>query len=252
VERRHYVCRELAYDWRANLPDGFTLRRMDEGLLSQSGLKVPDDVKGTLEKWRSIDDPRLADFGFVAIDDAENEVASWATVDGIVDGVGDAGLFTQEHYRRRGLAAVTTGAAVEHGLSSGLSVVSWTCAESNTGSIHTAERLGFERQRDYTMYYCCFDEVQHLGALAYHHLEGKRYQDAAGLMERVLAMEEEAPCWVYYDAARVWAALGNRDRAFECLRAAVAGGWTDASGAEHCPEFEELRGTPEWAACWGL
>jgi hypothetical protein len=30
----------------------------------------------------------------------------------------------------------------------------------------------------------------------------------------------------------------------------VEGGWTDVDGAEHCPEFEELRGTPEWAACW--
>jgi hypothetical protein len=71
-------------------------------------------------------------------------------------------------------------------------------------------------------------------------------------MEEVLAMGEDAPCWVHFDAARAWAALGNRDKAFEYLRAAVDRGWTDASGAEHCPEFEGLRGTPEWAACWGL
>ena len=250
VERRHYVCRELAYDWQANVPDGFTLRRMDETLLNQPGLKIPDDVKETLEKWRSIADPRLADFGFVAIDDDGNEVASWATVDAIVNGVGDAGLFTQEAYRRRGLAAVTTGAVVDYGLSSGLSLVSWTCAESNVGSIRTAEKLGFERERDYTMHYCCFDRAQHLGALAYHHLEGKRYQQAADLMERVLAMGDDPPCWIYYDAARVWAALGNRDKAFGYLQTAVDRGWTDVGGAEHCPEFEGLRGTPEWAACW--
>jgi RimJ/RimL family protein N-acetyltransferase len=253
ASRRHYVCRALAYDWQANIPDGFVVRRMDDGLLTQPGLKIPDEVRETLDKWRAMDNPRLQDFGFVAIHQGGAdgaEIASWATVDAVFDGVGDAGLFTVETYRRRGLAAVTAAAAVAHGLSHGLSAVSWTCAESNVGSIRTAERLGFEWESDYTLYYFAFDEAQHLGNLAYSLLQNARYQEATGLFERVLALDD-TPFWVYYDAACAWAALGDRDRAFEHLNAAIDSGWTDIDSVRECKEFQGLHGMPAWEAVLG-
>lgn len=157
VRRRHYTCHKLAYDWRARVPEGFFVHRLNETLLNRPGLKAPEEVVEIVEEWRAITDERFDDFGFVAIHDASAEVVSWTTVDCIVDGVGDAGLFTAEAYRRRGLATVTTAAAVDHGLSNGLSAVSWTCAEDNVGSIRTAEKLGFERGDDYTMYYIALD-----------------------------------------------------------------------------------------------
>jgi RimJ/RimL family protein N-acetyltransferase len=30
--------------------------------------------------------------------------------------------------------------------------VGWQCSEDNWGSIRTAEKVGFERERDYTLY----------------------------------------------------------------------------------------------------
>jgi RimJ/RimL family protein N-acetyltransferase len=155
--RRRYACRRLTYDWQAHIPQGFSVHHLDEGLLNRPGLKVPEEVTKIVEEWHAITDARFNDFGFVAIHDASAEIASWATVDCIIDGVGDAGLFTVEGYRQRGLATVTTAAAVDHGLSNGLSAVRWTCTEDNAGSIRTAEKLGFERGDDYTMYYFAFD-----------------------------------------------------------------------------------------------
>ena len=63
-------------------------------------------------------------------------------MDAVVERVGDAGLYTAARHRRRGLATITTAAAIEHGLAHGLAVVNWTCAEDNIGSIKIAERVG--------------------------------------------------------------------------------------------------------------
>jgi RimJ/RimL family protein N-acetyltransferase len=48
---------------------------------------------------------------------------------------------------------------VDHAFSLGLSLVGWQCPEDNLGSIRTAERVGFEKERDYTMYYVLLDET---------------------------------------------------------------------------------------------
>jgi hypothetical protein len=50
------------------------------------------------------------------------------------------------------LAAITAAATVEYALSHGFSMVGWQCLEDNLGSIGTAEKVGFERERDYRMY----------------------------------------------------------------------------------------------------
>jgi RimJ/RimL family protein N-acetyltransferase len=237
MPRRHYVGYEVKYDWRAALQEGFVVHPMDETLLTHPGLTVPDEVKETIEKWRSPASTRFSDFGFVTIhSDAttqEAEVVSWATVDAIVAGIGDAGLFTVARYRRRGLATITTAAAVEYGLSQGVSAVNWTCAESNVGSIRIAEKLGFQRRPDYTMYYFVFDE---------------RYQESVDLYEQVFALTGNPPAWAYHDAAQAWAALGNQSKALEYLRAAADRGWTDVHGTQECKEFETLHSSPEWAA----
>jgi RimJ/RimL family protein N-acetyltransferase len=243
ARRRHYVCRALAYDWRANLPEGFVVQRMDRTLLSHPRLRIPEDVQETIQRWRKMASPQFQDYGFVAIHD--DAVVSWATVDAIVNGVGDAGLFTMPAYRRRGLATVTTAAAVEYGLSHGLSAVNWTCAGDNIGSIRTAERLGFERRPDYWLYCLMFDEAEHLGALAYYYLAEGHYQEATDLLEQTFALEEGPPDWAYYDAARAYAVLGNQEKAFEHLNAAVDRGWLDI---EDTKEFESLVGRSEWTA----
>ena len=40
------------------------------------------------------------------------------------------------------------GTTVEYALSSGFSTIGWQCSEDNLGSIGTAEKVGFERERD--------------------------------------------------------------------------------------------------------
>lgn len=161
--RRHYVGREMSFDWRSNIPEGFEICPMDERLMERSNLSIPIEVHETIEKWGAINDPRFEDYGFVAIHQSRwsAQIVSWATVDFIVGSLGDAGLFTVEGFRRRGLASVTTGAAVEYGFVHGLTKINWTCSDDNIASIRTAEKLGFERQPNYLMYYIFFDTDNH-------------------------------------------------------------------------------------------
>ena len=37
-------------------------------------------------------------------------------------------------------------------------MVGWHCPETNLGSIAAAERVGFEKERDYTAYYVFLEE----------------------------------------------------------------------------------------------
>jgi GNAT superfamily N-acetyltransferase len=241
MRRRHYVCSEMPFDWRAGLPKGVEIRPMEEALLRDRDLRVPDDVVDSIRKWRSLAGPGFRDYGFVAV--LGDEVASWATVDAIAGGVGDLGFFTQPRYRKRGLGTAVTAAALEHGLEQGLSAVTWTCAMDNAGSVRTAEKLGLQRRADYTLYTFAFDEIEHMSMLAYHCLVEGQHLQAAEMLEEALSGPEPAPIWARYDAARARAALGDRVKALEHLHAAVDGGWTEV---EDTQEFEILHDEPGW------
>ena len=164
IPRLHFVSRELGYDWRTALPPGFAVERMDEKLHQLPGLKLPEDVVATLSKWRSMTDPRFADFGFVTLDRCSPEpvIASWATVDFIAAGAGDLGFFTQPEYRRRNLGTIAACAALEHAFGIGLQQVNWTCDASNPGSVRTAAKLGLQRIGEYHQAVLIMDEQQHL------------------------------------------------------------------------------------------
>ena len=251
--RRHYLCQAMTYDWQAHLPPGFRVMRLDEQLLSDNGIALPNEVQQAQEKWRQQQDVRFQDFGFIAIDETRSphQVASWATIDFIASCNGDAGLFTLDEYRRRGLATVVSAAAVEYGLAHGLTAVHWTCEENNLGSIRTAEKLGFRWERDYLMVYLMFDEAMHQGNLAYAHLQAGRYREAAVVLEQGFQARLELPQWAYFDAARCWAALNELDKAYSYLNALAYRGWRNLEAIQSCREFKTLHGTPEWKAVLG-
>ncbi len=79
MKRQHYVCREMVYDWQGHLPEGYTLHPMTADLLKRTDLQLPEAVRTTLGKWRSIQDERFQDYGFVVL--YENQAVAWATTD---------------------------------------------------------------------------------------------------------------------------------------------------------------------------
>jgi RimJ/RimL family protein N-acetyltransferase len=165
--RYHFISCQVGFDWRAALPLGFTVERMNDDLRHIAGLQLPEDVTTTLAKWQTLSDPRFVDFGFVTLDRTRPQpvVSSWATVDFIAARAGDLGFFTQPDYRRRGLGTIAAAAALEHGFANGLQQVNWTCDADNPGSTHTAERLGLERLEEYHQAVLIMDEERHMAFL---------------------------------------------------------------------------------------
>ena len=164
IPRRHYICRKLNYDWRASVPAGFAVHRIDEALLNRPGLEIPAHIKGWIENnWGTTADFMQRGFGFATLhEDADDAVyvVSWSLADCRSGDACEIGIHTGEQYRRRGLATLTAAATVEHALSSGFSTIGWQCSEDNLGSIGTAEKVGFERERDYAMYYAVLNETR--------------------------------------------------------------------------------------------
>lgn len=157
MERRHYVCRAVRYDWRTHLPEGCEVQRIDRALLDSSRLTVPDHVMGWMENnWGSIDRFLRDGFGFVTV--SEGAIVSWSLTDCVSRSQCEIGIRTVPAHRRRGLATATATAAVEHALSHGFTTVGWHCPEDNVGSIGTAEKVGFRRERDYAAYYAYLSE----------------------------------------------------------------------------------------------
>ncbi len=78
--RRHYVCREVKYDWRANLPDGFAVHRINQALLNQAGLRIPAHMHNWMgNNWGSTAGFLERGFGFVTIHDARQCHGRWRT-----------------------------------------------------------------------------------------------------------------------------------------------------------------------------
>jgi RimJ/RimL family protein N-acetyltransferase len=162
ILRIHFVSRQVGFDWRAALPPGFTVERMDNRLRQQPSLHLPEDVAATLSKRQWLAGPRFADFGFVTLDRTGPEpvIASWATVDFIATGGGDLGFFTQPEYRRRNLGTIAACAALEQAFASGLQQVQRTCDADNPGSTRTADKLSLERIEEYHQAVLIMDEQQ--------------------------------------------------------------------------------------------
>jgi RimJ/RimL family protein N-acetyltransferase len=260
MPRRHYVCRGLKIDWRASVPDGYAVRRINAELLKDAGLKIPAHVWSWMENnWGSPASFLEKGFGFVGRTDGRTinvrnvrtmysgEVVSWSLADCVSGDACEIGIHTARPFRRRGLATITAAAAVDYALSHGFSAVGWQCPEDNLGSIGTAEKVGFERERDYTMYYAFLDEAEHLAETGYVAFKAGRYGETADLYERVFAMWSDSPDYLYHLAARAWAALGDHDKALKYLGVAAERNWSDIERTWECQEFRDLHDTQEWA-----
>ena len=249
LKRYHYLCRAVKFDWRAHVPDGYTVRRVDGGLLANSEIAFTDALREWIdieETWRTVENFLTRGTSFCVL--YGNLVVSWCTPDCVAGDQIDVGIITDPAWRRRGLAAIAVAATVEHCLSHGFSAVGWHCNTDNVGSWKTAEKVGFERNREYAYYYYMYDPVDHLAELGRYYFKRGEYARTAQYYERVFSRRQDNPDYYYHLAAVAWAALEDVGKAIKYLQAAVGHGWTDAERTRQVEAFGVLHGTPEWDA----
>lgn len=246
LPRYQYLCRRAGLDWRSSLPDGYALRRIDRELLADPELALSEDLaEEEIEAyWGSVSHFLERGIGFCALHGVEE--VSHSTADCAAGTQVDVGVYTAPAHRRKGLAAAVAAATVEHCLSHGASQVGWHCNAENTGSWKTAERVGFERNREYVYYYYAYDRVEQWLELGWRRLRDGSYASAAHYYDQALAARDDHPEVYYHGAALAWAHLGEGDRALAALSAAADRGCHHAEWARLQPAFGLLHGRPEW------
>ena len=247
IARYHYLCREVRFDWRNSVPDGYTVRRVDQGLLDDAQIVFPDAVREWMdiqEMWGTAENFFSQGISFSVLH--AGEVVAWCTSDCVAGDRIDVGIITHPAHRRRGLAAVAVAATVEHCLSHGFSGVGYHCNGDNVGSWKTAEKVGFEQSREYAYYYYMYDPVDHLAELGWYYYRRGEYARTVQYYQQVFALRDENPDYYYHLTASAWALLGNREQALTYLRAALDHGWTNVEWTKGQEEFSILHDTPAW------
>jgi len=149
--RRRYSCTALNPDL-AQLPEGYQIVNIDADLLQRGDLQIPEHILGWIHNnWGTREAYLQRGFGCCILH--QNEVVSWSLADCVVGERCEIGIHTAPHYRKRGLAVQTTAAAVRFALTHGINEVGWHCNDTNEGSWRTAERVGFQLVKHYTLHY---------------------------------------------------------------------------------------------------
>ncbi|TFF91924.1 GNAT family N-acetyltransferase, partial [Candidatus Thorarchaeota archaeon] len=248
VNRMHYLCREVGVDWKALLPDGFSVHELDEHILEDDNLEMPDHLRFWIKmNWGNSENYLKHGFGTCVVH--ENAIVSYSLADCVHGDECEIGIQTIEAFRRRGLATVTAAANVEAALKKGFRLVGWHTHDYNEASQKTAEKVGFVLERRYTQYECHRFEAVHIAETGLRlYFEGK-HQMAAETFEKAFTTGG-VDAWVYSLAARVYAILGNTDRALELLHVAIDMGWANIQATQHA-DFDNLRLSPEWEVLVG-
>jgi RimJ/RimL family protein N-acetyltransferase len=226
LPRYHYLCREVKLNWRDHLPAGYTVHQIDRTLLENPAFTIPPAILAKIPTyWRAVDHFLAKGAGFCVVH--QNEAVSWCIADCTAGSQVDVGIMTVPAQRRRGLAAVVAAATVEHCLSHGFTSVGWHCDQDNVGSWKTAEKVGFQRTREYVYYFYIFSQPDHLAQLARSCFSRGDYERTVQYMEQAFALREDHPDYYYVRAAEAWDALGSHEMALKYRNRAIERGKTD-------------------------
>lgn len=148
VSRRIYCEIDITTQGVVGLPTGFSLRQIDQTLLSggrENLAALKDEILGG---WMS--EVAFLDngFGFAVV--SESAVLSWCTGEYLSPGRIGIGIETVENCQGQGFATVVAAEFVRHALRLGLSP-HWDCWTSNLASVRVAEKVGFRCPHNYVV-----------------------------------------------------------------------------------------------------
>lgn len=246
IKRYHYLCRTVKLDWHKNIPEGYTVRRVDQTVLDAAATDVVREWMDIEEVWWTVDKYLQHGISYAVL--YEGEMVAWCTPDCVAGEQIDVGIMTHPAHRRRGLASIAAAATVEQCLNQGFSAVGWHCNAENVGSWKTAEKVGFERNLEYFYYYYMYDPIDHLAELGWYTYRHGEYDKTVDYYDQVFALRDENPDYYYHLTASAWALLGNGEKALFYLMAAVDHGWTQMEYTIQQEEFSILHDLPEWDA----
>jgi GNAT superfamily N-acetyltransferase len=91
-------------------------------------------------------------FGFCALDG--RQLVGWCLAEYQYQSHYELGIGTIEAYQRQGIATHVASAVIRRAFAEGATEIGWHCWASNTPSIATALKLGFQKELDYPVMVC--------------------------------------------------------------------------------------------------
>lgn len=136
-------------DWRATVPPGGGLHRVDEGWLARRDVANMEQVAGWVDSfWHSHAEFVRDSFGFFLLDG--DAVASWCLGVFVRGQQVELGVATVPQNRGQGYATAAAARCVAFCIERGLTP-HWHCWDNNVASWHIAEKIGFVDPRPYTV-----------------------------------------------------------------------------------------------------
>ena len=249
-----YTCIQRPEPWHSAIPAGYSISSLDQDLFD-SDVEIPEKVS----QWFDHNFGSRAAFlsrGFGAAAVHDDQVVAWSFADSVVGDRADIGVETDEAHQRKGLAYCTTCLTLEQAFDRGLRQIGWHCHLINVPSVKTAEKAGFQLQREYPAYAVHFDVEKHAGLAnviggeiigqATAALEAGSYQEAHSLFDRAFGFSINDEPDVHLLAACAAAGCNELDIAFARLASAVALGWSPPTDGSAYPELARLQSDPRW------
>jgi len=147
IDILHYKLGELKHtEWREQIPEGYTVEKVDEEFLSKTHLKNHEKVTSWITKrWKSPAEFLKHGFCFYLLKD--DEIVSRARSDWSTENYILMHIITDEAHRKQGHATTLTAAAAEYCKQKNIDL-RWFCNPQNIASWKTAEKIGFQKIRE--------------------------------------------------------------------------------------------------------
>lgn len=150
--RQLYRLRAPSSPAASPLPEQITIGRIDETMVGDTTLVNRDLL---LEEIHS-ESPSLEhffqqNFGFCAQDG--HQLVAWCLAEYHYQGRYELGIETIAAYQRKGIATHLADAVIRHAFAQGATEIDWHCWATNTPSVATALKVGFEKVLDYPVCY---------------------------------------------------------------------------------------------------
>ncbi|MFX0113848.1 MAG: GNAT family N-acetyltransferase [Candidatus Hodarchaeota archaeon] len=243
--RRYFIFKELKVPWKEEIPLGYSVERIDKKILTNANLR---NLEGLIHEINIMNHSQVdfleRGFGFCVINEAENAIVSWCTSEYHQSKerlACDFGIETVEEYQKQGFGTLAAAAAVDYGSSNGFQM-GWDTWIDNIASQRLAEKVGFEKAKDYPIYCGCFNKHLHQLVNSYYALRVKKNPRKAAEGYQQAFQKGKCEAFHLFTAACAFNQLGETATALNYLHEAVDKGWTDIAHKD----LQNLYNTPTW------
>ena len=159
LKRKYYSLKKPpSLNWRALIPSGYIMKFLNEEFLERKDLTNFNEITDYIKRsWRSKEDFIKRGFGFCLVKN-EKIITSWCISDWVTENKSEIGVGTDEDFRKKGYATLVVKATIEHCLEKDIKL-GWHCSSHNIASQRTAEKVGFNLEKEYEIVLGSFDKA---------------------------------------------------------------------------------------------